>query len=405
MGWWPWRNWSGWSERRLEQVQDKVLERVSARSGFCISFKRQRTQLSATEEGATSAPTERVIHSIECRSVRCDEAKPPIVLLHGYGGGGLLFVGNMARLAAGSGRKVIAVDWLGCGASGRPEFTPTEPEEAITWFLDAFEEWVDIKKLDKFDMVAHSLGGYLGAQYVLRGGHAKIDNLILASPAGIPEPPARRESAPLVVRAMRYLWESGFNPHMLVRTTGPLGRSLVKGELRMNFGSPTLGVDGLDASDDADRRLFADYLYQIAAAPESGEHALAHILMPGTWAKLPLMTEMHKLLSNVLIIFGDRDWLKRDLDAARLATKRLDAGQRSEVQVLAGTHHVYLDKEFDAKVLDFIAGKSGSDAASASASSPPLSEAAQYPSRSPLSDKVGKFYANVVNAVGPVFDS
>jgi len=103
-----------------------------------------------------------VMHSIECERVRDpSSAGPPIVMLHGYGAGSLLFANNMARLAQKTGRRVIAVDWLGCAGSGRPKWTAQDEHETIDWFLSAFRHWTEARDLHKFDLIGHSLGGFL----------------------------------------------------------------------------------------------------------------------------------------------------------------------------------------------------------------------------------------------------
>lgn len=382
--------WNQWSASRLDEAQDVVLRLVEERSKLNnagVTFTRQTTQLAeaggsvpggvrSCKSGRPSSRA-RTMHSIECRSSDCDESKPPVLLMHGYGAGGLLFAGNMSGMASASKRRVIAVDWLGCGASGRPEFSPKTAPETISWFLDAFEEWVEVQELEKFDLVAHSLGAYLSAKYVLRGGHEKVEHFVMASPAGIAKPPPDwRQGLPAVgVR----LWTWGVNPNHIVRTAGPFGRGLVEKVVKARLGTRKLGVpSGPDSEAEAgevkaqaseekaesggkkdfgDGALITDYLHQTASAPDSGEHALSAMLLPGAWAKLPLADELPKVKVPLLIVYGDRDWLARDISAAEEVTEAAIAGGvQASVQVVKGTHHVYLEDHFDGIVLDFFSG-------------------------------------------------
>ena len=117
-----------------------------------------------------------------------------LVMLHGYGAGLGFFYKNFEGLSRAKGWKIYALDMLGMGRSSRPPFKILAKDrqasitEAENWFIDALEEWRIIKKIDRFTLLGHSLGGYLAVAYALKyPGH--INKLILASPVGIPEDP------------------------------------------------------------------------------------------------------------------------------------------------------------------------------------------------------------------------
>lgn len=40
--------------------------------------------------------------------------------------------------------------------------------ETESWFVDSLEEWRRAKKLDRFILLGHSLGGYVAARYALK---------------------------------------------------------------------------------------------------------------------------------------------------------------------------------------------------------------------------------------------
>ncbi|MBE3042135.1 alpha/beta hydrolase, partial [Candidatus Bathyarchaeota archaeon] len=40
--------------------------------------------------------------------------------------------------------------------------------EAEAWFIDALEEWRVERKIEKFTLLGHSLGGYLAVSYALK---------------------------------------------------------------------------------------------------------------------------------------------------------------------------------------------------------------------------------------------
>jgi cardiolipin-specific phospholipase len=117
-----------------------------------------------------------------------------LVMLHGYGAGLGFYYKNFEALSRVPGWKIWALDMLGMGRSSRPNFRiqSKDPkkkiEEAENWFIDALEEWRIQKKLEKFTLLGHSLGGYLSVAYALKYP-GRLNKLILVSPVGIPEDP------------------------------------------------------------------------------------------------------------------------------------------------------------------------------------------------------------------------
>lgn len=93
------------------------------------------------------------------------QSRPPLVLLHGFGGGVALWTQNLDSLSSGG--LVYAVDLLGFGRSSRPLFSG-EPEGAEEQFVDALEEWREEMGLQEMLLLGHNLGGYLSAAYTLR---------------------------------------------------------------------------------------------------------------------------------------------------------------------------------------------------------------------------------------------
>ena len=99
-----------------------------------------------------------------------------LVLLHGGPGGGSLYLKPLEQLA-GSDRRVVVYDQLGCGASDRPD-------DPSLWradrFVDELEALRDHLELDAFDLYGHSWGGMLAQDYALRH-QERLRSLILAS--------------------------------------------------------------------------------------------------------------------------------------------------------------------------------------------------------------------------------
>ncbi|PNY29565.1 cardiolipin-specific deacylase, mitochondrial, partial [Tolypocladium capitatum] len=123
-----------------------------------------------------------------------EDAEETLVLVHGYGAGLGFFYNNFEPITRIPGLRLYALDMLGMGNSSRPPFKirardkEAQVVEAEDWFIDALEEWRKARKIERFTLLGHSLGGYLAVSYAIKyPGHLK--KLILASPVGIPADP------------------------------------------------------------------------------------------------------------------------------------------------------------------------------------------------------------------------
>jgi cardiolipin-specific phospholipase len=271
-----------------------------------------------------------------------EEVEQNLVMLHGYGAGLGFFYKNFEGLSRVKGWKLYALDMLGMGRSSRPPFKihAKDPAGKITeaenWFIDALEEWRVLKKIEKFTLLGHSLGGYVAVAYALKyPGH--LNKLILASPVGIPEDPyamaadmpepedstmaneflqdqeddivnrngnlktsgdnnnflnARSkaeatkskktpETPPRrpIPKWISYLWDANISPFSIVRWAGPLGPRFVSGWTSRRFSH---------LSEDESEVLHT-YAYSLFRQRGSGEYALAYILAPGAFARSPLI--------------------------------------------------------------------------------------------------------------------
>ena len=275
-----------------------------------------------------------------------------LVMLHGYGAGLGFFYKNFEELSRPKGWKVYALDLLGMGRSSRPPFRIHSKDrqasitEAEDWFIDALEEWRIQKKMERFTLLGHSLGGYMAVAYALKyPGH--INKLILASPVGIPEDPyavnadmpepsestlanefsqegsksasalnpkipdsaktggdnnnflnarsmaqagsksnEKNPTAPPrkpLPKWLTYLWDANISPFSLVRWAGPLGPRFVSGWTSRRFSHLPL----------EEAQALHDYSYSLFRQRGSGEYALSYILAPGAFARSPLIRRIH----------------------------------------------------------------------------------------------------------------
>ena len=273
-----------------------------------------------------------------------EDVENNLVMLHGYGAGLGFFYKNYEGLSRLPGWKLYALDLLGMGRSSRPLFRITasdkqeQIEEAEGWFIDAIEEWRISRKIDRFTLLGHSLGGYMAVAYALKYP-GRLNKLILASPVGIPEDPhavnadlpepaqstvvheftddqisttsntvtrlsasndaalsgmeTKCESRPpsrRMPRWMVYLWEANISPFSIIRWSGPLGPRLVSGWTSRRFAHLPL----------PEAQALHDYSYSLFRQRGSGEYVLAYILAPGAFARSPLIRRIHRIGRQII---------------------------------------------------------------------------------------------------------
>ncbi|KAG6878264.1 hypothetical protein C0993_010036 [Termitomyces sp. T159_Od127] len=308
-------------------------------------------------------------------------APPPAVVLHGYGAGLGFFYQNFPALASWAGRcgsSVYALDWLGMGRSARVPFTVKAKRndvsgrvaEAESFFVDSLEEWRQKMGLDKMTLIGHSLGAYFSTAYALKYP-SRVTKLILLSPAGVPRDPnysmpsrevtdtrdengtgtaepatkakldqiraeqnAEKKQESKTRRLFTYLWEEGWSPFQVVRSTFIWGPMLIGKYSSRRF-------TGLSEEDTRDMH---EYIMNITLAKGSGEYCISHILAPGAHARRPLVDRISALKIPITFVYGEHDWM--DPEGGRQAVENLrQAGNgkgRMYIVSHAG-HHVYLD--------------------------------------------------------------
>lgn len=298
-----------------------------------------------------------------------EKEQETLVVVHGYGAGLGFFYKNLEPITRMPGLKLYALDMLGMGNSSRPSFKihaknkEQQVIEAEDWFIDALEEWRKKRKIERFTLLGHSLGGYLAVSYSLKyPGHLK--KLILASPVGIPEDPyavsasmpepeestleneftqdqltvtengnsnaakataaaaasSKMGGAPAPRRPLPswlvWLWDANVSPFSIIRMTGPLGPRFVSGWTSRRFNH----LPGPES------QALHDYSFSIFKQKGSGEYALAYILAPGAYARRPVINRIQDVGRQpipqpngaparkehgfpIVFMYGENDWM------------------------------------------------------------------------------------------------
>ncbi|KAF4654875.1 Alpha/beta hydrolase domain-containing protein 4 [Perkinsus chesapeaki] len=323
-----------------------------------------------------------------CCASQKQEKMPIQVLCHGWGSGLAFFFENIDSLAAKY--QLYLPDWLGMGGSSRPS-CPKAPrvstlkslfEDSITkgerlqtpeidFFLVAFLEWLDHITIDEEPvvLVGHSLGGYLATCFAIRYPH-RVSRLVLLSPIGLPVAPPKQlhrrpSDLPKMLRLVDAVWNWNLTPQRILRLSGGWGRDRVKVVVERRFEASRSGRWG-----DLEKGLIAEYLYQISAAPGSGEYAMNSLLHPVAWegiggdrlghiyARIPLHFSMKNRLSvPTLVLFGDNDWVCTE-DTLFYLRRVTEVNSRVKLKIISSSgHHLYLDNsvEVNSVILSWLA--------------------------------------------------
>jgi len=110
-----------------------------------------------------------------------DPRDPPLVLIHGHSMNSTYWYRNFDDLV-NMGYYVIALDMVGWGLSDRPDFRGTKAEDCVSFYLDPFVAWTKALGLQKFAIIAHSIGAYLAFEYA-KAYPETVSRLTLITPA------------------------------------------------------------------------------------------------------------------------------------------------------------------------------------------------------------------------------
>ena len=112
-----------------------------------------------------------------------DEGKLPVLLLHGGPGGTHDYIESLEALA-GTGRRAIFYDQLGCGKSDLPD-------DASLYTVELFVEEVETVRrelgLDRIHLFGNSWGGMLAMEYALTRPSGLVSLVLASSPSSIPQ--------------------------------------------------------------------------------------------------------------------------------------------------------------------------------------------------------------------------
>lgn len=134
------------------------------------------TQGSPLTSGDVQTADGLLVHYVECGR------GPPVVLIHGSGNGASgksNFEANM-RAFASAGRRAIALDLFGYGASSKP----TDRIYDLTFHVSAVTALLRGLGLDQIDLIGNSLGGAVALRLAMDRPE-RVRRLVLMAPGGL----------------------------------------------------------------------------------------------------------------------------------------------------------------------------------------------------------------------------
>lgn len=284
------------------------------------------------------------IYTIKVKSDDPNPSKLPLVLIHGLGCGGAMWVMNLGELSKR--RDVYAIDLLGFGRSSRPALS-RDAWIAEMQMVYALEEWRNQLDLDRFILVGHSLGGFIASSYAIKHP-SRVAHLILEDPWGFPE---FKPDRPLGKRMPSWgkIVQSTLNHINVlasVRMLGPLGPKVM-----------ALSLTGAEQYFDAfvpDRSVVPTYIYHCNVRKPSGEVLFKNLSVHFGWTKYPMVYRLAHLDPQVPIsfIYGSLTFItKKPAYIIRDDRK----GSYVDIQVIKESgHNIHMEKasEFNGKVVN-----------------------------------------------------
>lgn len=213
--------------------------------------------------------------------------------------------------------------------------------------MNSIEKWRKELKLDKFDLIGHSFGGFISTRYTLAFPDA-VNKLILWSPLGVEKCPDdymekkfdEINKLPLRQRMMfktfRYFLDKNITPFSGMRNAGRgIAGMMLKKFMKYRLTS---------VSDDDFDKLY-NYLFQILMRKGSSEYALnimfKHIFMTPT----PIIESIEELSQkniDVSFYYGTKDWMNTTLNDIHIS-QQLEMFGLKVYLVKESGHHLYFD--------------------------------------------------------------
>ncbi|GAM28815.1 hypothetical protein SAMD00019534_119910 [Acytostelium subglobosum LB1] len=276
----------------------------------------------------------------------------PLVMVHGFGSALGFWCANIDFLSQYY--TVYAIDVLGFGRSSRFDTTNIKtPEQAEEFWVNIMYEWTEQVGLDNFNLLGHSLGGYLSTCFTLKHPE-KVKSLVLADAWGFAEKPKDYEqNVSLFFKFLSKVIAPPV-PLRLMRKFGPFGQDyiyLFRQDLLNKF-HHLYPEDDLKYNPERPNRVAEYFYHSNTQEPASGEYLFSLLAMAYGFAANPLINRASMIAPtvDVTLLFGSNTWI----DQATGPKLKQEMKNIKDVVIIEDSgHHIYIDNihQFNQAVL------------------------------------------------------
>lgn len=246
-----------------------------------------------------------------------DKSKPNLVFIHGWLGWSMNNFKIYKYLEKDF--HIYTFDLVGFGASSRPDFLAKNWHEAEEFFIQIVEKWREKIGITDFNLVGHSLGGYISAKYTLRYPQY-VKKLSLWSPLGVERIPSIPRK--YFKKQMKYLWwlkcflwcgfttcsKLKFNVTNLSRFFGMCAFDWMAKPMILKFLGPVTK---------SQLKVLCKYQKQIILTKESSERWIPYLMKNYIMSPNPILDDLETFKSNgtqVWFAYGEfgKDFLNTD---------------------------------------------------------------------------------------------
>jgi pimeloyl-ACP methyl ester carboxylesterase len=286
------RIWTGYTDNHRDNQIANFMENYGhiARS----NYKLHRTQISSMQNDDV------------CTIHIGNENKKPLVIVHGYGGTGCMFYKYFNAFVRQF--DVYLVDLRGTGLSGRSAIKCSNLKEYEDYFIEGIDAAIKYHNLDKFVLVAHSMGAYYSSLYATKYPE-KISRLVLLSPAGFSKVnEAKLNEFMAFINGMKWPFRSIYKKAMNTIIAGNSPFTLFR-----KFGVFTFAVlktykKYIQLPNKAESNDYIKMLYYINVQKECSDRCLGKVISYHGYG-LDALESRVKLPENTIILYGEHDWI------------------------------------------------------------------------------------------------
>lgn len=265
-------------------------------------------------------------------------------------------------------------------------------DEVENIYVESLEKWRAINKIEKFDLLAHSFGGYIGLSYLIKYPN-RVNKIIMASPGGVERSPfaisnpiykniGKFDKGELKIpisnfvgsygflgrygtikQNFRNLWNMRISIFSLLRWIGPFGPKYL---LDRNVVKLTKSGNIRDMKEFI---LFVKYVYSYSIRSSFSETSIMRIFDATVVGKIPILDKIREhgdLIKDkdFLWVYGEHDFMYKEcgneaikeLQAKKEVKKGEKVGKFEYCVVKNSGHNMYLENEidFNRAVIEFL---------------------------------------------------